>query len=452
MAEIFQIQAKDVVLRLNQFDAINAVQNFDWNGQFNEEQLEELGNENYSAQPNMPEVKGSMEVKATGSTVALLRRMITKFDGTGKFVGYLSGQHTTDVGYGTNAGTIRGRDLERAVFDVVEAKKANEVFFESTVLPRMHLTQLQFSADANGMAGETYSFEGDLVRLYEAPRHDVQMLPAIYATTTTANVPVGYTLALPTGSPGASTYVIRHVMVGDIVYPASTITALVAGTGGNGDTITFGGGVTITPDQRISVCVYKKTPGAFPTIKNPTSARFVKADSVDVFLVERTNENAAGDNGLSLLADGALLSHATLTSANRLLRVQTGNMNIDLRREALKQLAKTNTGNSVYYRAAKYPLAITSQLSLLETDWTLWAKLTGVDTSVEATGALSFAEFETKTWQIVFRYYYQGTPVQVMAMCNARVTAPGHKVGTGSRAERTWDFQGSDWVVEGVAF
>ncbi len=445
MAEIFQTQAKDVVIRLNNYTAVNAIRNFDWSGEFNQEQVEELGNKNVVEYTNMPELSGSFEVTATGATVAMLRRMITKTNGAGDFLGYLAGFESTETNYANNVGTIRGLDLERANFDIVELKKANEIFHECTVLPRVQLQSLAFSADASGMASETYSFAGDLIRLYETPRHDVICVPATYIDSDSVICPDDYTIKTAALAAG-SDWAIRAVQIGENLLPASVVSGVVAGVSPLGDVISFNAGTTVTVDQRVSIILYRKTPGAFPTITYPTSARFVKADQIDIYLIPTTGVI------LSAVADGSILNHALFTTANRVLRVQSASMNVDLRREALRQISKTDKGNSIYYRAATFPLACTADLSLLETDWALWAKLQGsIDLSVEATGYLDFAQFEGEKWQLAWRYYYQGTPIQAMALCDARVSGPGHRVGTGGRAEVSYSFTGSDWVVEGAA-
>lgn len=453
MPEIFQLQAKDVCLKINQYAAINAIQNFDVTSQFNEQEVEELGNPNVVAQANYPELQGSFEALATGSTVALLRRMITKTDATGKFLGYLAGQETAEAEYATNVGTIRSTDLERAVFDLTELKRPNEIFSEATVLPRVMLSQVQFNLDAQGMARETYSFEGEVIRLYGSPRHDVTSLPAVFVDANTAQVPIGYEVVKDDATATGAQWVIRFVQVDDRILPAAAIASVTRDLDPAtvGDKIIFAAGYEIEDSDRISVVIYKKTPGSFPSIDYPTSARFVKADAIDVFLIERTNQDAPGDNSLSLLADGALVGNALFTKANRLLRVQSANLSINLSREKLNQLALTDTGNSTYFRSVKFPLDITASANCLETDYATWAKLQGVNLA-SAGSFLDLEQFEGKTWQLVFQYYYQGTPVQAMALCNARVSGPGHRVGAGARAELNWSFKGSDWVVEGITF
>jgi hypothetical protein len=106
----------------------------------------------------------------------------------------------------------------------------------------------------------------------------------------------------------------------------------------------------------------------------------------------------------------------------------------------------TDVGNPVYYRAATYPLNITSGVNVLETDMHLHAKLQAKD---ETTDILDIASFEGQEWQIVTRYYFQGTPVQTMALCNGRVSGRGTRIQAAGRGEINWQFTGSSWKCEG---
>lgn len=459
MAEIFQVQGKDAVIRVNQFAAISALTNFEFDARFNEEYLTELGREEYAAQTITPEFGGSMESTATGSLVGLLKRMITKQNATtGAFEGYLAGFSTSDTGFGSNAGTLRGRDLERAVFDVIESKKPNETFERSLLLPRAHLTQMSLRADAQGNATESFQFEGDMVRLYEKPYHDLVALPGMRHADNAVNMAKENRFSVTPGTAAASEYVIVHAMIDEVVVPRSAITVALIDPDGSlsaatpttsGDEynrLTLASGYTAPIGARISVVGYKKSPGTFPTLSNITTARFVKANQIDIFLVENT-----GANSYAKLANGNLVNHADFTNANRLLRAQNVDVSVDLRREALRQIAKNNTGNSVFYRAATYPLSVTSSMTMMETSLKEWAKLQGVDTSVEGS-FLDLEQFEGKTWQLVVRYYYEGTPVQVVAVCDARVNAHSRRIAAGGRAEVTWGFTGSEFVAEAVNF
>lgn len=449
MAEIFQVRGSDAVISINHFDALNALTNFNWDGRFNEEQVQEIGTDAYAATTITPEVAGSFEATAVGNTVGILKRMIQKFNAsTGAFEGYLAGYDPDEAGFGNEVGTVRSKDLEKAVFDLIEKKKPNETFSRATVLPRAHLSSLAIRADANGMGMETYNFEGDLVRAYESPYQDVIAIPGQRSSSTLVTFPGNYELSVTPGTAANTEYVVIALMVDDIIVPRASLTV---GTVGGAvepadDTLTLASPYTVPEGARISLLAYRKLAGSFPTLTKPTAARFFKANQIDIFLVENTGSNSYYD-----LADAALVNHADFVNSNRLLRAQSVDLNIDLRREALRQIAKTDTGNAVFYRGATYPLNVTANLSLLETSLAEWAKLQGKDLSVEG-NYVDLAQFEGKTWQIVVRYYYNGTAVAATAMCDARVTAQGRRIAAGGRAEVTYGFTGSQLVFEGTAF
>lgn len=431
MAQIFQVQGKDAVVHIGPYPAINAMQNFNWDPRFNEEYLNQLGDPNYMAQLITPEVSGSFENIATGCTVAILRSMLVKKT-AGEFVGFERGD---PAAADPNEGTITSVDLENAVFDVIEAKRPNQTFSRSTLLPRMHLSSIAMRADANGRASETYNFEGELVRIFPTGKHDVFAVPCSRVAASDVNMSVNYsTWDSIEISGGAADYVIAFAMIDEIVVPTTAITVSAPGL------FTFSAPYSAQIGSRVMLYVYKRVPGSFPTIEYPTQARFVKANQIDIFLVPTSTVDIAA------MSPGDLMAY-DFDGADQVLRAQSVDLNIDLRREALRQIAKTDTGNAVYYRAATYPLNVTSSINVLETTMDLHAKLQDKDVDVDI---LDLASFEGHEWQIVIRYYFEGDPMQTTAFTNARVSGRGTRVQAAGRAEINWAFTGSNIIFEGV--
>lgn len=432
MAEtIFQVQGKDAVAHIGPYPAINAMQNLNWDPRFNEEYLSELGNPDYAAQTVTPEVSGSFEMTATGATTAILRSMIVKKT-AGEFSGFLRGD---PAAADPNVGTVKSTDLENATFDVIEAKRPNQTFSRSTLLPRMNLDSIAFRADANGRASETYNFSGDLVRIFPTGKHDVFAVPCTRVGTSTTDMSVLYTAFDDIATSGTLTdYLVAFAMIDETVVPLASITVSAAGL------FSFSAPYEANLGARVMLYIYKRVPGTFPTIEYPTACRFVKANQADIWVVAQSSVD------ISAMADGALNAY-NFAAADHLLRGQSMDMNIDLRREALRQIAKTDTGSAVYYRAATYPLNITSAINVLETDMALHAKLQGLDAD---TDILDIAGFEGQKWQIVVRYYFDGATVQTMSLTDARVSGRGSRVQAAGRAEIAWNFTGSNWRVEGL--
>lgn len=451
MAEIFQIQGKDSVLKINQYAAINAVQSFDWNPTFNEEYFTELGNADYTAYAISPEVTASFEQNATGSTVAFLKRMIQKFT-TGTFDGYLAGMDPTDPAYADNLGLITGTDLEFAVCDLIEAKKANELFTRSTILPRCHLSQLQFRADANGHATETFNFEGDLAEVYRSPYQDIISVPLVKGTGNTLIIPTDldavYKICDEADKATATdeTHVALFVMIDNVkVGTTGTPSFTWEVTTNSCDNICTITGYTLTGGERTHVVAYKTgvtgdtAANTMPTIDNPTSARFVRADDIDIFLVPTSTD-------LSAPATGDALNAVDL-SANVFLRVQSADMSVDLRREALRQIKKNDQNSSVYYRAATYPLQVTATATVFETDLKDWAKIVNKEAVTNA--PLNLGDFESAQYQLVFRYYKGTETLQTIVLEDARITGRTYRNAPGARAEVTWNLSGSKFRIGG---
>lgn len=452
---IFQLQAKDAVIRLNAFNALNSLQSFSWDSALNAENLSQLGSSSYEAQTITPEVSAQFESRATGSLAAVLSRMIyTVNASTGEFVGPL----------GTaNSALIRETDLERAVFDLIEAKKANEVFDRATLIHRAHLKSFSFSIKTDGHANETYSVESDMLEVFRKPFHDLIVLPVTRNVTTptvAVDVPVDHTVQA-TAVVAAADWQIYALDIDGTRVPSSDLTVVngaVKGT--NADVVTISGasataGVTIPLGSKLGLIMYRKTPGAFPVVEYPTTARFVKADQADIFLVSPTATfTVAGhtdtiENLLTLYSVD--LNTIPFTAAQQLLRVQSLDGTCDLRRQALKEIKKNTRGNAIFYRGATYPLNITSQLSVLESDLNEWATLQAKNAYGSATpDILNLADFENQTWVIVARYYKTGTTVQTIALLDQRTENPGHKISVGGRAEMTYSFAGSKIAVQGV--
>lgn len=447
---IFQIQGKDSVVKLNWYPAMNSIQNFEWTPAFNEEYYKELGNEGYAAYSIQPDLTGSFDMTATGSTVAFLRRMILDYTSDGEFIGYDAGD-PADSDH--NTGTITGADLEMAVFELIESKQANMDFDRSTVLPRCFLSSVAMRADANGTASETYNFEGELSDVFLDPYHDVVSIPLTRASDTVLAIPdVPGTAAAykceVSGGPdtGTADWMIAYLMIDE-----KQITGVDLDADQTLDTITLLNGFEAPIGARLALVIYKKVAGTLPTLGAPPSnARFLRADDISIFLVNKTDLDIYAEADLN----GSAVT-AVLTEANTLLRAQTADLNIDLRREVLRQIKKSDSG-SIYYRAATYPLNITASVTMFESDLSDWARIqdkefTGseVATVIDLEKVLNLKDFESPEWQLVIRYYLDDEVVQTSALCDAKVSGRTYRISPDGRAEVTWNLTGSLIKISG---
>jgi hypothetical protein len=438
MPGVLQVQSKDTVIKLGEYPAVNAIQNFSWDPRFNEDYMMELGNSGFAGVTITPEITASFELNATGSSVALLRRMIVKILAT-EFNGYLAGD---PAAANPNTGMIKWTDLENAVCDIIEVKAPGADFTQgrATLLPRAHLSSINIKADASGKASETYNFEGDLVRIFPTTKRDLVTVPVTRTGGTETIKQTAFSVDLTTwdsiANDTSATWQIAFFMIDEVIVPTSAITVGGAGTGLFSTTTAY----PALAGQRLSLVLSKVAPGTFPTINYPTSARFVKSNNIDIFLVPTTEVN------ISSLGAGALQSQA-FVAGDRILRVQSIDMTIDLRREALRQIAKSGTATTVYYRGANYPLNVTASVNVLETTMADHARLEGL---VEATDILDLDQFENKTWQLVIRYYFNNAAIQTTAFIDAQVTGRGTRMSVGGRGEISWSFTGSQVMFDGT--
>src|SRR5258706_439895 len=169
-SKVFQVQAKDSVIKLNAFDAINAVQNLNLDPRFNEEYYTELGNVNFSAQSRQPETEGSFEVTATGSVAAMLARMNYN---------YATQAYAFDPVTKGNVFTFTENDMDEMIFDLINLKQPGTAFTDSTLVPNAQLTNLSLRIDSTGTGTETYRFVANLQEAFYKPYCDMVTVPIV---------------------------------------------------------------------------------------------------------------------------------------------------------------------------------------------------------------------------------------------------------------------------------
>lgn len=445
MSAIFRLQAKDSVVRLGAFDCLNGITSLSWDSAMNAENLEELGNPNYAAQTIEPTVSGSFEARATGSLASILGRMIQTFDpATGEFTGYLGP---------SNGHLIREIDLQYTTFDLIEAQKANEVFDRATLIPRAVLSSFSVSASADGVATESFNFDADFLEIYRAPLHDLIALPVMRNVggnpEIEALVPPTYKVEGVTTVADAE-WKIHALDIDGVRVPVADLEVT---PDENGDVVALSSaaqsrGIRLVKGAKLTLIIYRKTPGQFPVIVNPTEARFVRADSISIWLLDpRVTVNVGGQVRTieEHINAGVDLNEIPFSEAERMLRVQSIDLNVDLQREELREIAKNDRGTSVFARTARYPLNITCSISSLVTDLKDWQKIQRKDDS----DVLDLKSFENQEWIIATRMYMGDTVLQTIALLDARVDSAGQNVAVGGSSERSWSFTGSKIAIKG---
>lgn len=416
--KVFQVQAKDSLVRFNAFEAINAIQNLSLDPRFNEEYYTELGNPNYTAQSRQPETEGSFEVTGTGSIAATLARMLYN---------YTTQAYLFDPVTKGNAFTINETDLEFAIFDLLNLKQPGQTFTDVTLVPNAQLIEMSMRVDSTGTSSETYRFAADLQEAFYKPYHDMVSVPLTTLTSGTAQVPAAYSSTINSG-----TYAIMYVFRDNQKFNNSQATW----TGSDTITVPTGLFTTTAPKDRVVAVLYKRVAGSMPAIYYPTTARFVRGDRADVWLV---------------------VSGTSTSDGNRLLRCTSVDITVPLTRDRLTEIRRNNDLSTTYYRGLNYPLQIAANLTLNETTLQQWASLQGKtlnesasSASVDPNNAFNLSDFSAM--KLVVKYYVRGndTPLCTVTMDNVNITAFGERQATGTRAERTLSYTGSEIDIVGT--
>lgn len=415
----FQIQAKDSIVSFGVFPTINAVQNLNLDPTFNEENFSELGNDEYSATSRSPETSGSFEVTSTGSIASILARMLYN---------YTTQAYAFDYSTQGNAYTITHTDFENCVFDLLNMKAPGATFDECLLVPYAQLTGLTLRVDATGTGSETFSFEADLQEALAAPYHDTLTVPCTTTDADTVEIPA----AMVSAGINSGTYAMLYVFKDNQKYDSSAASF----TSDSEIDVTDAAFTTSAPYNRVSAVLMKRTPGAFPTIYNPTDARFIKGDRIDIWLMN---------------------SGVTPADSNRFLRCQSADINVDLTRDRLQEIRRNLDLSTTYWRALNFPLNITVNVNVLESSLVQWASLQGktIDPgadldSIDTNNIMNLVDFD-ESLSLTIRYYLQNneTKLAEVTMTTLGITGFGERQQVQGRAERSLSFVGSNMTIQG---
>lgn len=433
---ILQVLGTDKALRINDFTLLNLVSSFDWSPSFNAQDIFEMGNTTRIDTATELETSGSFEMSAVGNTAGLLARMKVTRDGSGNFTGWLynSGGASLKNGY-----TLIQDDLAEMRFDLIMHEKPNQKdFTRSVYLPQCFLTGLSGRVDTNGNATETYNWSGLFVAGFNTPFHDIR---SIGATRTSAT-----TCTLLDNTVASTTYTLAFVTIDGQVFTNRTTDATYGTLGAAGlITLTTTEGYVIPTGAIIQACVYKTTPSTtFPTMT--ATQRFTQTGNLPISYVKAYQANCyiAPANPASPLA------------SEKWLRVQSLDWNVDLRVETLEQINLNKQGSSIYARVPTYPLAITANATVIESDWADWKRLLSTQKTMTGTqvhdNTYTFAPAEIPaTFAIVVEYYTKnGAKMQTWQFTDMRIDGYGSRQAVGGRGEITWTFKGTAFTLVGL--
>ena len=430
-----QVLGSDKTIRLNNFNTLGVVQNFNWAPNFNAQDINELGRTTRLETLMELETSGSFEMGSSGNLAGLLARIKIKTT-SGQFAGF--DYAPTASGTGINAYSYTQDDLATLKFDVVQHEKTNQLTFDrSTYLACCYPTSITGRVDANGLATDSVNWSGLYVVGFPSPYHDVRAVPCVKASSTTVTTPSGY---------DATSWEVAYLTVdGRPVRKVSTDPAKI--TAFTTNTITVSG-LSVNDGVVVMAALYKKTPTtAWSSVHTP-----------DVIGSTGNNSQVFGIRGFQANVYIAPSDANSPTGSEQWLRVQSLDYNMDLRVEALRQVSFNQQGTTIYHRAVTFPLQMSVNATVTESEWADWkAMLTGKSFNNSGLAAdvydntYDFAPNNLKkSFAVVIEYFTKsGTKIQKLTFDDLRVDGMGSRINIGGRGEITWSLRGSQMSVTG---
>lgn len=429
-----QVLGTDKALRLNNYNTLGLVQNFSWQPNFNAQDIFELGTTTRLDTLTELETSGSFDVSSSGNLAGLIARMKARFNaGTGAFEGF--DYAPTASGTGVNGYSYNQDDLANLKFDaVLHEKTEQKTFNRSVYLACCYPTTITGRVDTTGMAMETFNWAGQFVVGFPSPYHVVRSVPAAKASSST--------LTLIDGAAYASGWTLGYVVIDGIPYTTENTNPVYATY--SGGTITMSAGYTV-PSGVVATAVFHKT--------TPVTNDSVWANVHNPDTMGSGNNGVFGVRGSQANVYIAPSNVADPGSADKWLRVQSLDYSVDLRMETLRQVAYNDQGSTIYHRAPTYPLAMTVNATVTESDWADWkAMLTkSFSGGTLYNNVYDFApDSLKKEFAVVIQYFTKGgTKIQTVSFNDLRVDGMGSRVNVGGRGEITWTFRGSAFEVVG---
>lgn len=426
---IQQVLGTDKTIRLNDYNTLGLVQNFNWAPNFNAQDVFELGRTTRLETLMELETSGSFELSSSGNLAGLIARMKPAYT-AGEFSGHTYAPLVSASG--VNNYTFTQDDLADLKFDIVQHEKTNQVAFDrSTYLACCYPTTFAGRVDATGMAMDTVNWAGLYVVGFPSPYHDIRAVACTRTAATTATVTGGIT---------STTHTLAYVTVDG--RPVRTVSDGGVSAAFSGSTITFTG-LTISAGAIVMACFYKTTSPntTWSAVHNPNTVG--------------SGANAVyGVRGYQASVFIAPVDAGNPAPESQWLKVQSVDYNLDLRVEALRQVAFNSQGTTIYTRVPTFPFNTAVNATVNEAEWADWKAILQNKTFLGGdvyNNTYDFAPNNLKqSFAVVVKYFTKGgTEIQRITMDDLRVDGMGSRINVGGRGEITWSFRGSAFKVQG---
>lgn len=389
-------------------------QSFASTTEYTQEKLLELAN------------KGNTEVVDESSVTATLE--FNDYGDTGNFAALIGqGYYNSSR---TNNYVLNDAVFDGASVDFIAKIASNDKTIERSIwLGNAYLTSVNMTYSVDGVATESYDYEGDFKRWLLNTYKNANSYKCDYSSATTAIISGSYPGG---GGPGdissSDTPIILTVNNGIVADVAAGDTINISFSTNN--QITAVPALSLVNGDRIRLVTYKAST-AFPELPStPDGLGGLRKDMVDIYL---WNPNTG--------------------SEEKVLRAQSCAVAIDLGRETKEELGN----DKPYYRSLTRPIDITVTLELNESDLEIYAKLAGVETTFDAStlNSIDIDNF-TRNNKLFIKLYKSETThtlanlLKVIEIHNLSVKSLEETIAVGEDGSFTIDLSADNVIVSGT--
>ena len=411
---------------------------------FTEEKLLEIGDQGYAEVTEEAAVSITLDTNDWGSvnTIALLAGLYrTAFAAdNGGYKGSL----------GDNTYVVTHNSFQEAAVDITAPVSEDGTTLARTLyLGYCFVNSLSFSYDVGGIAAENYSLESDFKRWYLNDHRKAIVYVAAYQSATTArisdvNLQSGYTGLLvsvngvtaadqltATGRPGLG----------------STIT--LTDNGSDTDVTSSTPALSLETGDRIRVLVSQDSTTTITFLTStPSGVGGATKGMVTIHMSDATDTTVSGVQGQ--------------TDTERVLRVQSLTVDVDLSREVLEELGNYRA----YARSLQSPVPISATLTVNDGDLETWANLSQLtwdgnldELDIEDFVKTSIVEvriFKDKRTHTIDTSGSDGTTagsntlLKIVRLENCSISGENHSVSTGGIAQQEFTITAETIIVSGT--
>jgi hypothetical protein len=286
------------------------------------------------------------------------------------------------------------------------------------------LTGYTASYSADGMATESYSFEGDYKRWFLHAYRDAYVFSGTYTNATTATIGAnltGYTARVLT---------VNNIIQSDVKAGGSSAITISAGATSTVTAKTVDNAdVSFKAGDRVRVVCAKTAPASFASLPStPAGIGALRRGMIDIYMY-----GASGNE-------------------EKTLRLQSVNLNVGLDRTGNAELGSKHLAS----RSLNRPISVEVSCEALYSDLEEYAKMADKETEFDAMSLneIDIDDFSANT-TVVIKVYKSETNhstanlLKTITLTGLSITSDGFSVDAGNNSTSSFNLKGSNFCVQG---